>query len=68
MNDWIEINLSWNEFSNKNLANPGTIIEVEGSKHLIGDINTQRGVCDDCTAFKNNDIVTRYKVLIEKDW
>jgi hypothetical protein len=48
---------------------PGTMIEVETepdktSQFLIGDINTLRGVCDDCTAFDDNAIVKRYKVIL----
>jgi len=65
---WIKCNLAWDEFYDKGLNNPGTLIEVEGHQYLIGDTNTLRGVCDDCTAFDKKAIVSRYKVLLEKDW
>lgn len=65
---WQEANMTWQEFSNRNLNEPGTLVEVDGDCYLIGDINTLRGVCDDCTAFDKKEIVSRYKVLVEKDW
>jgi len=54
-------------FSSMGLVRPGVLIEVENggetSQYLIGDINTNRGVCDDCTAFGDDAIVKRYKVI-----
>lgn len=54
-------------FCGLGLNNPGTLIEVEHDnkihEYLIGDINANRGVCDDCTAFENNAIVKRYMVI-----
>lgn len=58
-------------FSGRDLANPGTLIEVmNGDKieqYLIGDINPICGVCDDCKAFDvYTTTVLRYKVLWQK--
>lgn len=54
-------------FSGRGLANPGTLIEIEdGSIHLIGSINENRGVCDDCPAFDRSTIVLRYAKIY--DW
>jgi hypothetical protein len=54
-------------FQGRGLAQPGTQIEMaDGKRYLIGDINTNRGVCDDCVAFDGNAIVVRYRVLIMK--
>ena len=55
-------------FSGLDLDNPGTLIEVEVdgqlSQYLIGDINPNAGVCDDCVAFdKYKAIVKRYKII-----
>jgi hypothetical protein len=50
-------------FCGKGLNKPGTMVEVDGKKYLIGDINANRGVCDDCAAFTSDSIVKRYKVI-----
>lgn len=52
-------------FKGQGLDKPGTQIEVEGKLYLIGDINTNRGTCDDCSAFDPEAIVTRYRVLVD---
>lgn len=51
-------------FAGQELNRPGVQIEVDGRQYLIGDINTTCGVCEDCTAFEPESIVTRYRVLI----
>lgn len=52
-------------FAGRGLNKPGTQIELEnGDVFLIGDINPNRGTCDDCTAFDSDDIVVRYRVLV----
>ena len=43
---------------------PGTQVEVDGKCYLIGDINPNKGTCDDCVAFDSEAIVTRYRVLL----
>lgn len=54
-------------FSGRGLAVSGTLIEVQVDDkvetHLIGTINEQGGVCNDCSAFKNDAIILRYKVV-----
>ena len=53
-------------FRGRGLAKPGTLVEMEdGTRHLIGGVNTLGGICDDCTAFTGEDIVVRYAVLIK---
>jgi len=57
-------------FSYSELCRPGVLIEVQDtagtkSKHLIGDINCNSGVCDDCTAFEPETIVLRAKVVVD---
>jgi|SRR5271157_6581731 len=59
-------------FSRSELNRPGVLIEVQykdgkTGKHLIGHINTNCGVCDDCTAFNNDTIVLRAKVLVQEE-
>lgn len=51
-------------FVGQGLNKPGTQIDVNGKLYLIGNINPILGVCDDCVAFRSEDIVTRYRVLI----
>jgi hypothetical protein len=56
-------------FCGLGLNKPGVLIEVsngvESTQYLIGDINIHRGVCDDCVAFGDEDIVTKYKIVWE---
>ena len=78
--EWIKINLPFGPIYDKNLNQldsfckrelnqAGTVIEVrvkrKTSQYLIGDINELSGVCDDCTMFEREDIVTRYRII---DW
>lgn len=52
-------------FTGRGLAVPGTQIEMaDGERHLIGEINQNGGVCDDCMAFGAEDIIVRYRVLL----
>lgn len=72
---WVEYNRRYDElrqeevqqtFVGRGLAKPGTLIEMaDGSRHLIGSINPNKGICDDCVAFNGADIVVRYAVLVE---
>ena len=37
----------------------GDIVETkDGKRHLVGDVNRNLGVCDDCTIFNRPDIVS----------
>lgn len=73
MPEWIDCNLPWqdyekrNSFTDRELNQPGTLIEVEedGEKKilLIGDINTLSGVCDDCREFPSSAIIIRYAIV-----
>lgn len=58
-------------FRDSELNRPGVLIEVKTSngieRFLLGTINCNAGVCDDCTAFNRDDIILRAKVLISKD-
>jgi len=53
-------------FLGRKLAKPGVEVEVGSKRYLIGDINRNGGVCDDCMAFEPTAVVTRYRVLIER--
>jgi len=55
-------------FQEKGLAQPGIQIELDdGKRYLIGHINRNRGVCDDCTQFSGSDIVVRYRRLVSEE-
>lgn len=61
-------------FCGKGLNKPGVQIEVKStyenekiSRYLIGDMNTSGGVCDDCRAVNDDDIVLRYRVLCKPE-
>lgn len=58
-------------FSGLGLNIPGTLIEVETfdglKQYLIGDINTNRGVCDDCCEFDRATVIKRYKIVWKQD-
>ncbi len=49
------------------LNKAGTLIEVklgeETHQYLIGHINTNCGVCDDCVEFGSDAIIKRYMVV-----
>jgi hypothetical protein len=70
--EWIEINLpflaypSENSFDGLGLNKPGTLVETNKGIFLIGDINQNRGVCDDCEAFSIKEIVKRYKIIWDR--
>lgn len=64
--DAADARLKANTFVGRDLANPGVQIELEdGERYLIGTINQNGGVCDDCKAFEGSAIVKRYRVLVE---
>lgn len=68
MSDWINCNLPYwsregESFAGNGLNEPGTLIETEVGVFLIGHINPNRGVCDDCVEFGNDMIIKRYKVV-----
>lgn len=55
-------------FASKGLNEPGTQVRMaDGSTYLIGDINQNRGVCDDCVEFDADTIVEAYRVLVTKE-
>ncbi|MGH2612899.1 MAG: hypothetical protein ACRDFB_07600 [Rhabdochlamydiaceae bacterium] len=58
---------SWEEFDDEKLNITGIFVEINGNQYLIGDINALRGVCDDCTAFDKEEIVTRYKKIFKPE-
>lgn len=52
-------------FKGLGMIQPGVQIELaNGKRFLLGHVNCNRGVCDDCTAFDSHDIVVRYRVLV----
>ena len=72
---WVELNLPFgnvygpglvelDSFAKRGLNNPGVLVRMQdGSEYLIGDINKIRGVCDDCTEFSEEAIVSAYLVV-----
>lgn len=59
-------------FSRSEWAKPGVVIEVlrsDGtiSQMMIGDINTNGGVCNDCAGISSSDIIKRYKIVWSKE-
>lgn len=59
-----------NCFVGLGLDKPGTLIEIVEHdvtmQYLIGNINENAGVCDDCMDFQNDAVVKRYMVLLEE--
>lgn len=50
----------------RGLNKPGVLIKTaDGKEYLIGNINENRGVCDDCVEFSENEIVVAYKIVWE---
>lgn len=75
--NWIECNLPWlnqksaNEkdaepVSFSSIAKPGMLIELESGKQmLIGHINEEGGVCNDCMGINKSDVIKRYAVILK---
>lgn len=60
-NDWFEVNEKFRDLRQCGKIQPGMIIEMEnGERYLVGDINCNGGICDDCMAFDWEDVVKRY--------
>jgi hypothetical protein len=57
-------------FRYSDLNRPGVLIEVQYNdkvkQFFLGHINCNAGVCDDCTAFDNDAIVLRAKILVQE--
>ena len=65
--EWHQVSMTWREFRNSEFCKPGTIVTVKNynkkwKDYLIGDININGGVCDDCMNFEYEAKVKRYKV------
>lgn len=61
--------MTWKEFVEKHGGADhivGWRVLVNGSWYLIGDINPNRGVCDDCTMFEPDAIVTAYQKVADQ--
>lgn len=69
MNDWVVYGKTWEEFRLDKLNKPWLIVEVNGRERkgelLIGDVNEQGGQCDCCLLIHNEDIVVRYRQVID---
>ena len=57
--------MTWREFKNQSLNKPGIVVWFEEGLDgwLIGDINSNGGVCDCCTAMREKAIVIAYQTL-----
>jgi hypothetical protein len=76
--DWKTINLPYgpifdnklneeDSFSKRKLDKPGILIQIEtGEEFLIGDINKNRGICDDCAEFDNTMLVVKYAIVFKR--
>ena len=75
-NKWIEINVPFGplfekkttkrleSFNLRALNKSGTLMLLEdGREILIGTINEQNGICDDCRGISEESIVKAYKVI-----
>ena len=68
-NDWIEVNLPYyspdkKDFGHSEYNRSGVLIECNGKKYLIGDIDKNGGGCGCCAELGSPfDLVTKCKVL-----
>jgi hypothetical protein len=67
MNDWIEVNIPYSEFSKTEFNKPGTLIETDSKILMIGHINENSGVCDCCSTNTDKHFVKRYKIVWRAD-
>ena len=71
--EWTDFGDTWLAFCGTEDCRPGVQVEikrkVEGKRtkklFLIGDINENGGICDDCMNFSYEDTVVRFKELIK---
>ena len=62
---WLDCHLDFLAFTRARLNQPGTIVETEdGSQYLIGDVNMDGGVCDDCKELYPWTMIVRYAVCL----
>ncbi len=70
--EWTTYGKTWDEFCESGLNTAGTHIHIHDSDlseyitYLIGDVNRVGGVCDDVSAIRPNEIISRYRVLLEE--
>lgn len=62
---WTDCRMPWSRFREAGFARAGTLIYVRSRSkpYLIGEINELGGVCDDCTAFDDGEVVTQYATV-----
>ncbi len=49
--------LRWQPFDHARDLQAGDVLKLtDGSIHLVGDVNQQLGVCEDCTVFNLSDV------------
>jgi len=75
--EWIELGLPYSywypgeqgeTFEHLGLNKPGTLIDIGDNRiYLIGHINPNCGICDDCIEFAGSVIVKRYKIIWQED-
>lgn len=58
---WVSYKRSFKRFMGDGLNLPGTrIITEDGKMYIIGNINTNGGVCDCCIEFSKDTIIEKY--------
>lgn len=62
--EWIEYDNTYKSFCDYVGDVVGYQIVVDGETYLIGDINPNKGVCGDCVAFYDDDVVEEYRKII----
>lgn len=65
--EWIEINLSFEEFQESGLSIPGTLVATENGTFLIGDTNPNGGACECCPELSRDIMIERYKIIWDKE-
>lgn len=68
LDGWTTYGKSYRDFENDDLNDTGTLVVIGGSTYLLGDTNRLGGICDDCVAFERDEIVEKYKKVIDKTW
>ena len=68
---WIDINLPWwngheDSFTERELNEPGTLIDIGDEQILIGDTNVMGGACGCCQVINDSVIIKRYKIVWRK--
>jgi hypothetical protein len=64
--NWIGYGLTWKTFQESDMNAAGVQVKRGDDRFLIGNVNMQGGVCDDCTDLFDSDVIDAYRILVKE--